>query len=170
MSLGTLNLYHADGRLCGSYVYLLLCHDGGPVYVKVGVSDRPTARLQALKQGCPVMPREFCFFEVRSRHKARQIELAVLARLAQWAARGEWFRVELADRAPFNAQLRAAIDPHREGHWPCHWQRVSIPALEAHERHRAAGFVHWWRRQERAWHDAEREHLHDQRTKFKVRR
>ena len=136
MSIGSLGLYRADGRIRGTYVYLLLCRDAGPIYAKVGISDVPYRRLLVLRLGCPVKPRQFFTFEVRSRKKALKVERAIHAGLARWAAHGEWFKVEPDHKADFNAALATAIAPHRETGWPCEWSRTRVAPLirDAHER------------------------------------
>ena len=138
MGLGNLGLYRPDGRLRGTFVYVLLCRDAGPVYAKVGISDRPSRRLQTLRQGCPVSPRQFCWFEVRSRRKARTIEAQLHGALRSWAAHGEWFRVPVEHKPQFNACLRTVIDVHREPAWPCTWEKVSVSAVAADDQRRMA--------------------------------
>ena len=124
--------YHPDSCPRGvSYIYLLLCRDSGPIHVKVGLSDSPLARVQALAPKCPARPRELFFFEHRSRETVRRIEQALLLILRRWRTEGEWFCVELAEKAIFNTALRAAVEPHRDPPlYPCRWQRVSISALK----------------------------------------
>jgi len=140
MTVGSLGLYRPDGRLRGVHVYMLLCRDDGPVYVKVGISKSPTDRLMALRSGCAVTPRQFFSFEVRSKGKALGIERDLHRAFYRWLAQGEWFRVPIAERAEFNAAWQPVVDRHRESGWPCRWERVSVSAFmaDAHRRRDAA--------------------------------
>lgn len=136
MSIGNFGLYRQDGRLRGSYVYMLLCRDDGPIYVKVGITDRPDSRMMALRLGCPVAPRQFCTMEVVSRRKARTIEVDLHAAFARWSAHGEWFKVDLADKEKFNEAWKQVLGRHVMAGWPCAWSKVAVqPVMDA--KHRA---------------------------------
>ena len=136
MSIGNFGLYRQDGRLRGSYVYMLLCRDDGPIYVKVGITDRPDSRLLALRLGCPVVPRQFCTMEVVSRRKARAIEIDLHAAFGQWAAHGEWFKVDMSHKTEFNEAWKQVLARHTMAGWPAAWSRVAVqPVIEA--KHRA---------------------------------
>lgn len=40
MTVGSLNLYNGNGRMRGSFVYMLLCHEAGhDIYVKAGLTE-----------------------------------------------------------------------------------------------------------------------------------
>ena len=129
MSIQNLGTFRENGRLRGTYVYMLLCRDDGPIYVKVGISDNPYKRLLMLRGGCPVTPRRFLSFEVRSRKKALQVESAIHAALDRWLAHGEWFKVNKAEKPEFNLALATAIAPHKETGWPCEWGHTLVAPL-----------------------------------------
>lgn len=107
---------------------MLLCRDeGGPVYVKVGISDQPIKRLKSLRLGCPVTPHQFLYMEVRSRRKARSIEISLHDALAKWGAHGEWFRVPMEEKAQFNGAWKRVVDAQREPSTLSYeWQRISV--------------------------------------------
>lgn len=154
MPVHDMGLFHSDGRLRGSYLYLLLCRDDGPVYVKVGISDRPTERLGELRHGCPVTPHQFCFLEVRSRKRALLMERAMKIGLANWSAHGEWFRVPMEEQVPFNDVIRGTLLSYQETGWPCRWERVSVAAIVAHGERQMRGRYRLERRRGPAYRDA----------------
>lgn len=136
MSVGNLGLYRPDGRLRGSFVYMLLCRDKeGPVYVKAGITDKPDDRLLALRLGCPVTPRQFHTMEVMSRRKARNVERDLHQAFRRWAAHGEWFRISMDDRQQFNEAWRGVLALHAVPGWPARWERVPVqPLVEMKQR------------------------------------
>lgn len=131
MSVTNLNLFHSDGRLRGTYVYMLLCMDDGPIYVKIGISDNPTERFQALRRGCPVRPRRFAFVEVRSRKKARKVEADLHDAMSRWNAHLEWFMLSKEERGAFNDTWKAVFEKHAEVGWPLKWEQIAVDRLIA---------------------------------------
>jgi hypothetical protein len=129
MSVENSHRFHSDGRLRGSYVYMLLCRDDGPVYIKIGISDAPSKRLMALRTACPVQPRQFCFVEVRSRSRARTIEKQLHFAMDAWHTQGEWFRVAMHEKPAFNQAWRSVLNANRETGWRYEWERISVPAF-----------------------------------------
>lgn len=137
MSLGSLGLYRSDGRLKGSYVYMLLCRDDGPIYVKVGVTDDLYGRLRSLRNGCPVTPRRFCTMEFPSRRKALRAERALHTSFKRWRLHGEWFMVEIAEKQSFNEAWKAGLIGHTSQDWPSRWDQVAVePIVAAADRRR----------------------------------
>lgn len=126
MGIERVPTHRVNGKLCGSFVYMLLCQDApGPVYVKVGLTDTPKRRLLALRAGCPVSPRQFLFCELRSRYRASVVERALLRAMKPWRAHGEWFHVPIEDKAKFNAAWGPAFAACYEPPWPMKWQRIA---------------------------------------------
>lgn len=132
MGVFQLPAFHSDGRLRGSFVYMLLCQDApGPIYVKVGLTDRPTKRLQALRNGCPVTPQRFAFCELRSRDRAKLVEDALLAAMVKWSAHGEWFCVPATDKAQFNLAWGGVFRAMSEPGWSLRWEQMAVQAYIA---------------------------------------
>ncbi len=132
MSIGNLGLYRKDGRIRGSFVYMLLCRDdGGPIYFKVGITDNLYVRMQALRRGCPVTPRYFHSFEVPHRRYALGVERALHKALNRWRAHGEWFKVLMTEKDEFNMAHSAVLDRYRTAAWPCRWEKVAVLPLIA---------------------------------------
>lgn len=119
--------YAPDGRLRGCYVYMLLCRDEGPVYVKLGTSINPHSRLRQLRYTSPVTLRQFCSFEVPSRFKALLIERELRKVFRPWEAPGEWYTVPLTDKGAFNRAWQPVLAAYHEKRWPCVWNRVAVP-------------------------------------------
>jgi hypothetical protein len=151
--------FREDGRLRGCHVYLLLCRDDGPIYAKVGISGSPGKRMMALRLGCPVKPRQFHSFEVRSRKKALLVERAIHLGLDRWKAHGEWFRVGMEEKPDFNSALTAAIDPHRETGWPCVWERVPVEPVVEHVRKGMRFRQKLWARSGNSYKDFKRQSM-----------
>lgn len=121
--------FKPDGRLRGAYVYMLFCQDGGPVYVKVGMSINPIARLRVLRAGCPVTPKRFAFAETRSERRARQIERELQKSFKSWSAHGEWYAVPQDSAQEFKDAWRAVFAKMSEPAWPLRWEQINVPAL-----------------------------------------
>src|ERR1700740_2332063 len=98
MPVVTSPYYTPDGRLQGAFVYMLLCQDQGDVYVKVGISESLMERFQTLNHGCPVTPRQFAYFRVRSRDRARKIEANLHYAFRKWLQHGEWFCIPVEEK------------------------------------------------------------------------
>jgi hypothetical protein len=129
----------------GSFVYLLLCRDGGPLYFKLGVTDLPTRRLGQIKRHAPATPLRFCFFEMPTRLRALTVAHALRLVLRPWQRRGGAFAVELAEKPVFNAALRLALEPHRTERWPCTWHCLSIAALERRASEQQRDYVEFYK-------------------------
>lgn len=123
-------IYHVDGRLRGCWVYFLLCRDDdGPVYVKIGISRRPTARLRELLSGCAVAPQLFGFVALPSRRHALNLEYALHKALCRWRAEGEWFKLSMEERMEFNSIRKSVFALHAKAEWPLRLQYADIQEL-----------------------------------------
>lgn len=140
--------YAINGRIDGSYVYMLLCSDGGPIYVKVGISDVPTSRLMTLVNGSPVTAQIFAHANVYSRKLARVVEVALHRKMAKWRQQGEWFRLEQSDRDEFNGYWKEIFATHSKPHWPIKWVQTEVGPIVAAARLR-----------QRLWRKKNRRHL-----------
>lgn len=138
MSVGNLGLYRPDGRIRGSYVYMLLCRDDGPtIYVKVGMTDDLYGRLRSLRNGCPITPRRFCSMEFPSRRWALRAERALQKSLATWKAHGEWFRVPREEKPRFNEAWQTGLREHIAPDWPGRWDQIPVePLMKAADQRR----------------------------------
>ena len=131
---GTLTV---DGRLRGSYVYLLLFDEHGCVYAKVGLSDDPIKRLVGILVGCPFEPVILAACTLPNRAIATKVETALHHAFAEWHLRGEWFRLTLEDRERFNALWKAAVAEFATPSWPIRWTKLNAEEL-LKERRRAS--------------------------------
>lgn len=147
------SFWHTDGRLRGTYVYMLCCSDNGPWYVKIGISDRPTVRLRSLRAGCPVAPQVFAFVEVRSRPRALAMESALLVRMQRWRVHGEWISFSLEDRPAFQAAWKTVFAEFTEPGWPLKWEQVSVRAVVADDAQRGHVMRRALQRRGRAYRD-----------------
>ena len=124
------HIYGNDGRIRGAYIYMLLCQDdGGPVYVKIGMSSNPTQRLHALRLGCPVTPHQFCTMRHSSSKIALKTERILHKALKQWRSSGEWYRVPVSEQKEFNQALRAALNSYHRSGFPQVWEKVPVQPL-----------------------------------------
>lgn len=127
LTIGDLRLFReGSGRIRGTSVYMLLCQDDGPIYVKVGISVDPLVRLVALRDGCPVTPQCFAMLELATKDKARSLERGLHLVFKQWHARGEWFRLEVSERLAFVAAWRTVFRRHELPSCPLTWTEVSV--------------------------------------------
>ena len=110
----------------GCYIYMLSCSDGGPSYIKIGMSNSPVARLGQILTGCPIKPISFACVELRTRDRARRAEAALHRHLEEWRSTGEWFRVDPSDRGRFDSACRAAVSRFSEPTWPMVWDTLSV--------------------------------------------
>lgn len=112
MSIVDSRIYDDTGRMRGgSFVYMLLCQDEGPgpIYVKVGFSDTPLRRLNELRQGCPVTPRQFAFVSCRGKNAALKLERDLLDAFDRWHTSGEWIRLKKEEKTDFNMAWKATF-------------------------------------------------------------
>jgi len=78
-----------------SYVYVLMARDGdGPMYIKIGRSDNPFARVGALQTGCPIRFTKGGMVKCLSSDQAKRLEAQLHRELAAYSSSGEWFRFD----------------------------------------------------------------------------
>lgn len=143
----------ANGRVKGSYVYMMVCHDGGSIYIKVGRSCLPMRRLDELRHGCPITPRYFYTVNVYSREESKRIEGELHFAYAEWRINGEWFKLNPADKQAFNAAWRKVFSHFAKPSWPLSWVRMSIAPIAAAARSRGAFALKVKRGHGRAYED-----------------
>lgn len=146
MSVQSFNTFTPDGRLRGSYVYMLLCPDAETIYVKVGRSASPLARLSHLRTACPVEPQIIALVEVSTRGRAGQLELALHAAFDQWRTNGEWFRFTQQDRPQFTAAWRPVLEQYGDASRRLAWRKYSVREL-VKDGKRRQGFIRFQFRQ-----------------------
>jgi len=132
-----LSPFNSDGRIRGSFVYMMLCQDdNGPAYIKIGHSDSPLRRFLNLRQGCGVTPRVFSFVNLRTRKAACNLERALLKGFAHWKTRGEWIKVAISEKSEFNKIWQEIFELHAEKGRPLRWNQLSAKVLvqQAEER------------------------------------
>lgn len=90
-------------------VYILFAKDGdGPMYVKVGISKTPGARIRSVQTGCPIRILRAIAFTCSSARTARAAEIAFHSALEPYKASGEWFRLEWSDEV--KASLHETVE------------------------------------------------------------
>ena len=137
MTIGAYSPFGVDGRIRGSYVYMLLCRDDdGPAYIKIGVSDSPLQRFQHLCCNCGVTPRVFSVVNLRTRKAAFSLERNLLKKYALWKTKGEWIKVEVSDKKQFNEIWQAVFAKHAEKGRPLRWNQLSVATLLAQAKER----------------------------------
>lgn len=92
------------------FCYSLLCAGDGFAYLKIGITAKPTERLQSIMQGVPFIPKYFSVCTHPSKKSARRMEFMLLARCSDWSARGEWLRIPYEDSAKFRAIKKAVTE------------------------------------------------------------
>lgn len=137
MTIGSLSLYNSNGRIRGSYVYMVLCMEGETIFIKVGLTDIPLNRLSQIKTACPMRVRVFCTMQTHSRKQARIIEGAFLTALGRWRSNGEWFTLTMADKVAFNEACTVVLRNYSTASWPLKWVKLSVPKLQADANKRA---------------------------------
>ena len=119
--------FNGSGRMAGCYVYMLFCQDGGPVYVKIGISTNPTERLASLRTTCAVTPRLFASAEVRSKGVALGIERALHKHFVHAQTVGEWFVFAQAEAVLFRERTREVLKPFdTDPTRPLKWNSVAV--------------------------------------------
>jgi hypothetical protein len=118
-----------NGRIQGTYVYLVLCEEGASIFVKIGISDQPIKRLRELATGCPLVPGVLAYVELPSRPLALLAERGLHSQFTQWRSRGEWFRFRKRDREKFNAGLNTVLSKWKGPSWPMKWTKLNAIEL-----------------------------------------
>lgn len=146
---------NSDGRLVGSFVYMLLCQQGGPIHVKIGLSDDPFKRLSALRNTCAVTPRRFAVTSVPSRLMAKRLEAALHKELSPWRKHGEWFEFTPEEKADFNRgwQVVFARQQRNMRGYPLKWEHLSVAEIVKAAEARKNASQRRWRERGPAFQD-----------------
>jgi hypothetical protein len=150
-------MFHPDGRIRGSYVYMLMCENSDGIHIKVGRSNNPLGRLATLLTACPLSPGVMATAELPNRRIALNFEQELHCALAPWRTNGEWFLFDSSDKAEFNESLQRAAAHFSKPSWPIRWQKHSVPALLSLARQRKAYVARMHRKQGRACRDFRRD-------------
>lgn len=121
--------FNPDGRMRGSFVYLVLCGEAEKIYVKVGRSSNPFQRLTELRVGCPLVPEIMATVEVANVNRAKRLESHLHAAFKAWRSHGEWFLLSRVDKADFNAVLFGVLRNHSDPSRQLRVRRYSVPKL-----------------------------------------
>jgi hypothetical protein len=129
MTIERAGLYTSDGRMRGSYVYMVLWQVEEPIVIKLGRSCTPLSGIERL-----IEARVISLLEVPSLRAAVRLQSELCAALSKWNSCLEWFTVLPQDRAEFNAAWRPVIAAHSSPSRRIHWHNYSVPALIASAR------------------------------------
>jgi Meiotically up-regulated gene 113 len=157
MSIGTLPVFTKEGRLAGCFVYLLVCQDGDPIYVKIGITIQPDHRLRALVNNCPVKAQRFATIRLWSRRKALDIENKLHSTFKQNRVTGEWFKFTLDEKQAFNAELRKILAEHSLPNWPLVIDQMPVKPFMDRAKARQRYFRRQMRRRGRAFQDFQKD-------------
>lgn len=131
------------------FVYMALCQDDGPIYVKVGMSQRPDRRLVGLKVACPIPIHQLYICEIGTKKKARIVEHALHIGLIKWAITGEWFRLQGDDKTAFNGAWQAVFREQGKPNRPLKWEKADVSAIRAAGKAATARYMKWMERRAR---------------------
>jgi len=98
---------------CEVYIFTA-SEEVGPIYVKVGVSRSPEARLASIQTGCPIRIVAGKAIKCTARVIAVAMEASMHEELAAYRCSGEWFRFDAGSEAHSDA-LEQAIQRHARG-------------------------------------------------------
>lgn len=124
-----IQFFNPDGRLRGSYVYLMLCAEQERIFVKAGRSNSPLQRLNDLRVGCPLIPEILAVAEVANVSRAKRLENHLHRGLHAWHSHGEWFVLTRAQKFEFNSIIWSIVREHSDPSRRIAWRQYSVPAL-----------------------------------------
>jgi hypothetical protein len=154
MSIFGVRAYHtSNGRIRGSYIYMLMCQDGDPIYIKIGMSDAPLRRLEELRTSCAVTPRVLSFAAVPSRSIASALEVDMHAVMAPWHTTGEWYLFDPTDKHEFNDSWKRVFQKYAKPSWPLKWDKVAVESIQKRAASRKRLFQHRWATRGLAYQD-----------------
>jgi hypothetical protein len=153
-------LYRADGRLHGCYVYAVICGKAEQVFVKIGMSADPLARLDGIRTGCPLIPHTMALLHVISRDEAVRIESKLHEALKKWRVHGEWFEFLKSDKAAFNTASISVLRSFARQSWPLQWKNMKLGPYLAQKAQKSGYVKNRWRSGGRAFQDALKDGLH----------
>jgi len=126
-----LRLYNERGFLSGHYVYTLICQeDGGPLYIKVGMSSNPVERFSTIRNGNPLTAITLAALDLPHKDVARLIEKEIhLA--AQWCHHSlEWFKLPVDQFDAFKACCAKILDKYsKPGRPRLRWTHLDCAEL-----------------------------------------
>lgn len=121
--------YKADGRIQGSYVYMLMCEGSGRFHIKVGMSDNPSKRLFGILTSLPFDPIVLATAELPTRKIACAVETELHTAFEEWHATREWFEFDTADKARFNLAWQSVFRSYSTPSWKVKWTQLSVQSL-----------------------------------------
>jgi hypothetical protein len=157
MSLVGVPTFTSDGRLRGSYVYMLMCQDGAPIYIKIGMSDAPLRRLEELRKSCAVTPKILATVALPSRKIAFALETDLHVVMAPWQTVGEWYSYTGDDKAAFNDSWQRVFERYARPGWSLRWSKVAVEPMRKLAESRKRLYQHRWATRGRAYHDFTRD-------------
>jgi hypothetical protein len=130
MQAVNVSTFHANGRIQGSYVYMLMClGDGDRYHIKVGMSDKPMDRFFGILTSLPFEPVIFAIAELPTRKMACAVETELHTAFERWHAAREWFEFFPADKASFNEAWQGVFRSYSKPSWKVTWTQLSASAL-----------------------------------------
>lgn len=159
MSMFSVPAFHSEGRLRGSYVYLLMCQDGEPIYIKIGMTDAPSRRLDELRTTCAVTPKIMALAEVPSRKIACALEADLHAAMAPWQTTGEWYLFRSDDKGQFNNTWKMVFEKYAKPGWPLSWTKMAVQPIARMAEARKRYYQHRWAKRGLAYQDFTRNSL-----------
>lgn len=109
MTVVTLRIHNRDGRARSHYVYLVLCQDDGPIYVRVGHSAHPVEHVRHVRANAPATPRFVAYSEVGTRSLARLVERAMHDSLSEWRFKRAWYVAKLSEQQAFRKSVQRVL-------------------------------------------------------------
>lgn len=149
----TWSAFNLEGRVIGSFVYMLLCRDESKIYIKVGHSIRPERRFHEIRNNCPVTPRTFYVIPMPGAALAKELENTLHDRFDKWRVSGEWFAMTVEDKEDFNRRLRDVLSGFSMPSWPVKVDKVPAKTLIKIAERRKAYWQHKFRRGGKAYQD-----------------
>lgn len=157
MTVFSANLYSREGRIRGSYVYMLMCGGKEKIFIKVGQTCRPTRRLEELRVGCPFVPRIFATAGTPGRALAQKLERELHSAFEEWHSHGEWFAFTDADKERFNSAWQLVFERSSSVSWPLVWTKLAVrPIIQMAEQRRNL-YRKKWATRGRAYQDFTRD-------------
>jgi hypothetical protein len=153
MTMFSVPAFNEGGRLRGSFVYMLMCQDAEPIYIKIGMSDAPMRRLNELRTACAVTPKILATVEVPSRKFACALETDLHSAMAPWQTTGEWYRYEGSDKSGFNDTWKMVFEKHAKPGWPLQWTKLAVQPMIKMAESRKRLYQHRWASRGQAYRD-----------------
>jgi hypothetical protein len=124
MTIERAGLYTIDGRLRGSYVYMVLWRIDVRIQVKLGRSSSPFAGLKRWTEAHVI-----CIAEVPTLHTAVRLEAQLREVFIPWRADPECFSVRVVEWPTFKAAWRPVLDAMSSPSRRIHWRNYSVQAI-----------------------------------------